>query len=217
MCLAIAPNSQCSNSLFSRVWRRLSSTPLRLFSFAALFHLLMGVGILIYSYVSAAQINTFVLLFGLAYGVLALLVFGFLLTWLPRNYALSPVHYGRYSSVYLLMMISLLMLEVASVSSLHWVQPAMWLFVPAWLLALQGLWQLHVWIKSGVEHFTRVLFMLFFVNAALLVFCALGYGFDLSMLEMLPYLSILVVWPITLLVIVFFVIRAPVSGRIVSV
>lgn len=217
MCLAIAANTQCSNSLFARAWRRMSSTPLRLFSFAALFHLLIGVGILTYSHVSATQINTFVLLFGLAFGVLALLIFGFLMTWLPRNFALSPVHYGRYSSVYLLMMISLLMLEMGSVSSLHWVQPAMWLLVPAWLLALQGLWQLHVWIKSGVEHITRVLFMLFLVNAALLVFGALGYSFDLPMLEMGPYLSIFVVWPITLLVTVFFVIKTPVSGRIVSV
>jgi len=217
MCLAIAPKSQCSNSLFSRVWRRLSSTPLRLFSFAVIFHLLVGAGVLIYSHVSGAQINTFVLLFGLAYGVLALLAFGFLLTWLPRNYALSPVHYGRYSSVYLLMMMSLLMLEVASVSSLHWVQPAMWLLVPAWLLALQGLWQLHVWMKPGVEHFTRVLFILLLLNSALLVFGVFGYGFDLPLLEMVPYLSIFVVWPITLLVTAFFVIKTPVSGRVVSV
>ncbi len=217
MCLAIAPNSQCSNSLFARVWRRLSSTPLRLFSFAAIFHLLIGAGILIYSHVSGAQINTFVLLFGLAYGVLALLVFGFLMTWLPRNYALSPVHYGRYSSVYLLMMISLLMLEMGSVSSFHWVQPGMWLLVPAWLLALQGLWQLHVWMKSNAEHFTRVLFILFLLNGALLVFAVPGYSIGLPMLELAPYLSIFVVWPITLLVIGFFVIKTPVSGRIVSV
>jgi len=217
MCLAIAPNSQCSNSLFARVWRRLSSTPLHLFSFAALFHLMIGTGILIYSHLSGAQVNTIVLLFGLAYGVLALLIFGFLMTWLPGNYALSPVHYGRYSSVYLLMMISLLMLEVGSLFSFHWIQPAMILLVPAWLLALQGLWQLHTWMKSNAEHFTRILFMLILLNGALLVFSVLGYSIDLPIMEMAPYLSIFVVWPIILLVIVFFVKKTPVSGRIISV
>ncbi len=109
------------------------------------------------------------------------------------------------------------MLEVGLVSSFHWVQPGMCLLIPAWLLALQGLWQLHVWMKSNAEHFTRVLFMLFLLNGALLVFAVPGYSIDLPILEMGPYLSIFVVWPITLLVIVYFVIKTPVSGRIVSV
>ena len=85
MCLAIAPNTQRSNSLFARTWRQISSTPLRLFSFAAILHLLIGAGILTYSYVSGIHINTSYLLFGLAYAVIALLIFGFLMTWLPKN------------------------------------------------------------------------------------------------------------------------------------
>ena len=140
------------------------------------------------------------------------------MTWLPKNYALSPVHYGRYSSVYLLMMVSLLMIEAGSVFGFHWLlQLGMWLLIPAWLLALQGLWQLHVWIKSSVEHFTSVLIMLLLLNGMLLVFSVFGGSIDMPVLDVVSFLSIFIIWPATLLVTAFFVIKTHTSGRTVSI
>lgn len=217
MCLAIAANTQRSNTLFARIWRRVALTPLRLFSFGAIVHLLIGAGILIYSSITDAQINTHALLSGFAYAVLALPVFGFLMTWLPRNFSLSPVHYGRYNSVYLITMISLLMIEFGAIFSHRWVEFGMLLLIPGWLIALQGLWNLHAWMRSSVEIFSRTLLMLLFLNCTMLVFSLLGYSVDLPMLKLLALLSVLLIWPVVLIVTAFLVIKAPDSGRIISI
>jgi hypothetical protein len=216
MCLAIAPNTQCSNGLFAKVWRRISLTPLRLFSFAAIFHLLAGSGILIYSDVSGVPVNKDALLSGFTYGVLALPVFGFLMTWWPKIHSLSPVHYGRYSSVYLFMMVSLIMLEAGSIFSIHLVELGMLLLIPGWMIALQGLWDLHGWIKSSAQHFSRALLMLLFLNAAILVYSVTEQYVDLPVPAIISYFLILFIWPIIFIVMAFYVIKTSSTGRIIS-
>ena len=47
MCLAVAPNKQSSNGVFSRIWRSVSATPLRLFTMCALAHALILGGLFI--------------------------------------------------------------------------------------------------------------------------------------------------------------------------
>jgi hypothetical protein len=217
MCLAIAPNTQCSHNLFARVWRRVAATPLRLFSFGAIVHLLVGTTILIYSHITDTQINTNVLLSGFSYGVLALPVFGFLMTWLPRACSLSPVHYGRYNSVYLLIMISLIIIEYGSIYSHRWSDLGILLLIPGWLIAMQGLWNLHIWMSSSVKDFSRVLLMLLFLNYAILIFSILAQSIDFSMPAIMPLLSIFLIWPIVLLITVFLVIKAPYSGRKITI
>lgn len=191
-------------------------TPLRLFSFGALFHLLIGAGIQLFSNITGTQINTHDLLFGFTYGLLALFVFGFLMTWLPKKYSLSPVHYGRYNSVYLFIMVSLIMIEYGSLFGQHWVKLGMWLLIPGWLIALQGLWNLHVWIKSSIESISLTLLILLFLNSAMVVISVLGKSANMLMPEMMSLISILLIWPLIMLVSIFLIIKAPRSGRVIA-
>lgn len=217
MCLAFSTSAQCSNNLFARVWRRIASTPLRLFSFGVIIHLLIGSAILVYADASGVPINTNILMSGFVYGVLALPVLGFLMTWLPKKYALSPVHYGRYNSVYLIFMIALIMIEYGSLFSQSWAEVGVWLLLPGWLIALQGLRHLHLWISASVEIFSGTLLILLFLNAALLVFNAFGHSVDLSMLTIMPLLSMLLFWPMIWVVTVLFVIKTAYSNRVISI
>jgi len=43
------------------------------------------------------------------------------------------------------------MFETGALFGDYWVDIGMWLFIPGWLVALQGLWNLNLWIKPGVE------------------------------------------------------------------
>lgn len=216
MCLAIGSSHQRSNHLLVKVWRQVALTPLRLFSFGALFHLFIGVGIQLYSNVTNTQINTNDLLFGFTYGLLALMVFGFLMTWLPKKYSLSPVHYGRYNSVYLFIMASLIMIEYGSLFSQSWVELGMWLLIPGWLIALQGLWNLHVWIRSDMEIISLTLLILLFFNGTMAVISVLFMSMNMLMPEMMPLISMLLVWPLILLVSTLLIIKAPRSGRVIA-
>lgn len=217
MCLAIAPGTQRSNNLITRGWRQVAATPLRLFLFGAIVHMLVGAGIVIYSNKTGSLLNTYALFYGFCYGVLALPVFGFLMTWIPGRYSLSPVHYGRYNSIYLIFMVSLITIEYGSLFSDSWSEAGMLLLIPGWLIALQGLWGLHSWINSGVAVYSRALLMLLGLNIAMLVIVALRQSIDLSISETTPLISILLVWPLVLLVTVFLVLKAPDSGRKISI
>jgi len=214
MCLAISSGSKCSNGLFSRIWRPVATTPLRLFSFATIFHLLVGGGILLYGDIGS-QPNTDVLLSGFVYGVLPLPILGFLITWIPENYALLPAHYARYNGIYLLVMISLVMLEIGAVSSGHWTVTGLLPLVAAWLLALQYLQNISNWIKPAASLFSRTLLMLFQLNCAILVLNIVGLIGDITFVKVLPYLSMLLVLPIILIVTVLFVIKTSGQGKVV--
>lgn len=216
MCLAIGSSHQCSNDPLSKAWRRVSLTPLRLFLFGVLLHLLIGIGIQLYSSYTSIRINTNDLLFGFTYGLLALTVFGYLMTWLPIKYSLSPVHYGRYNIVYLLIMASLIMIEYGSLFGQLWVELGMWLLIPAWLIALQGLWNMHVWISSDMEIVSMTLLILLFFNGGVLVISALGMSVRLLMPDTMSLLSMLLIWPLIVLVSTFLIIKAPHSGRVIA-
>ena len=217
MCLAIAPNTQPGNKLLARVWHQIALTPLRLFLFAASVHLLLGIGVLLYSDITNTQINTNALLSGFTFGVMALPAFGFLMTWLPRKCSLSPVHYGRYNSIYLLIMLSLIMIEAGSLFSQAWLDFGMMLLIPAWLLALQGLWNLHVWLSSSIKIISRILLMLLFLNSVMLVISVLGHNIEMPLSAVMPLLSLFVVWPIVMLVTLYLVMKATGSARIISI
>lgn len=217
MCLAIAPGTQCSNNLFTRIWRRVARTPLRLFSFAAIVHLLAGASILVYSNRTGVNVNVNTLLTGFSHGVLALPVFGFLMTWIPGRYSLSPVHYGRYNSVYLVFMISLLFIEYGSIFSDHFSEAGVLLLISGWLIALQGLWNMHSWMNTNVFTFSRALIMLLILNGGILIISAVGQGVDLPVAEIMSLSSLLLVWPAILVITAFLVIKAPGSGRKISI
>lgn len=216
MCLAIAPNTHVSNNLLARVWRQIALTPLRLFLFAAIIHLILGIGMLLYNQITNSQLRTDALLSGFTFGILALPAFGFLMTWLPEKCSLSAVHYGRYSSIYLLLMLSLIMIEVGSLFNPAWFDVGMMLLVPAWLLALQGLWNLHVWLNSSIKIISKTLLILLFLNGVMLVFSVLGQMTGLPLSAMMSLLSLFLVWPLVMLVILYLVFKAPDSVRIIS-
>ena len=157
MCLAIAPNSQCSNGLFARTWRQISSTPLRLFSFGAGLHLALNTGLVAYSIAIDVQLNVNAIINAFLYGIVALLVYGCLMTWLPKKYALSPVHHGRYNSVYLLMFIALLTLETGTLISDELVTAGIVLLIPGWIIAFQGIQNIHSWLQPQAQTVSRVI------------------------------------------------------------
>jgi hypothetical protein len=170
MCLAIAPNSQCSNGLFARTWRQISSTPLRLFSFGAGLHLALNTGLVAYSVVIDVQLNVNAIINAFLYGIVALLVYGCLMTWIPKKYALSPVHHGRYNSVYLLMFIALLTLETGALISDELVTAGIVLLIPGWIIAFQGIQNIHSWIQTQAQTVSRaILFLLLVILTCLLL------------------------------------------------
>ena len=216
MCLAIAPNTQASNNLFSRSWSHIAATPLKLLSFGAIIHLLIGAGILIYSSKTGADINTNIFLIGFTYAVVPLLVFGFLLTWLPRRHSLSPVHYGRYNSIYLFTMLSLVLLEFASISNEHLALSGMLLLLPAWLIALQGLWEMHSWIKSNLQKISILLLTLLSLVLATLIITILERYTGILSLHTVPVITLSLLWPAIFILSILLIIKAPAKSRIIS-
>lgn len=217
MCLAIAPNRKVSNGVFSRVWRAVSSTPLRLLSFCALMHALILGGLFIHKLTAASLVNMHAFMLGISFGIAALLAYGYLLTWIPRKYSLSPVHYGRYNLIYLFMMIALAVLEIGIFFSSSWILAGMLLFIPAWLVALQSLWNLHIWINSDVQLLSKILMLLLSFNFINLCLSILGLIFSASMLTTLATsASTLLVWPSLVAAALIFLLTAPAKGRVIS-
>ena len=225
MCLAIAPNRKLSNGVTSRMWRAVSSTPLRLLSFCALIHSLVLGGLLMHNMAAGSLVNMHVYMFGLTYGILALLAFGYILNWIPRKYSLSPVHFGRYNLIYLFMMIALGILEIgiffssifSSIFSSNWILAGMLLFIPAWLVALQSLWNLHTWINSDAQQPSKILMLLLSLNFINLSLSLLGQIFSASMLTTLATSSsALLVWPLLVVAALILILTAPAKGRVIS-
>lgn len=216
MCLAIAPNRKLSNGLISRSWRAISSTPLRLFSFCALTHSLLLGSMLIYDVATGSLLSMHAYVFGLTYGILALLAFGYLLSRIPRNYSLSPVHFGRYSVIYLLMMIALAVLEIGIFFSSNWILAGMLLFIPPWLLALQGIWNLHIWINTNAQLLSKILMSLLMLNFINLSLSILGQILSASLLTTLVISSTLLVWPMLVAATLILLLTAPAKGRVIS-
>ena len=147
---------------------------MRLLSFCALIHALI-LGALFLNELAAGRVpDLAAYLSGLSYGILALLAFGHLLTWLPKKYSQSPIHYGRYNSIYLLMMTGLGILEAGIFLGNSWPLIGMFLLVPAWLVALQGLRNVHIWINSESQSWSRQLLWLLSVNFVLLILSIAG-------------------------------------------
>ena len=217
MCLAIAPNQQCSNGLVSRAWRIISSTPLRLFSFCALFHLLILGILFIHQATTDAYINKHAFAYGFTYGILALLAFGYLLTWLPKKYSLPPIHYGRYNLIYLFMMIGLGFLEVGILTSSKLVFAGMLLLIPGWLMTFQCLRNIHIWINSRVQRISRVLMLLLSLNFINLCLSVLGQYVNASKLTaLITSSSILLIWPLLIATAFTLLLYAPAKGRVIS-
>lgn len=217
MCLAIAPSSQSSNGLFARSWRHIAATPLKLLSFGAIIHLLIGAGIMIHSSHTGSQININPLMTGFTYGVVPLFVFGFLLTWLPRKYSLSPVHYGRYNIVYLFSMAALILLELASMFNDHWALAGILLLIPGWIITLQSLHDMHSWIKSNVQIFSRLLLILLLLNLAILLIRILEQNTTILVFDGTLLISMSIIWPLVLVLAALLVVKAPAKNRIISV
>ena len=217
MCLAVAPNRQCNNGFLSRVWRRISSTPLRLLSFCALVHSLILLSLFAYTTATALPIDTSAYTFALAYGIVALLAFGCLLTWLPGKYSLSPVHYARYNAIYLFMMAGLTLVAVGILLGNNWLFGGMLLFIPAWLIAVQTLWQAHTWLNTSAQSVSRVLILLLCANFLGLGLSIAGQVFDAYTLARLASsTSLLLVWPVLSLAAVILLWIAPARRRVIS-
>lgn len=218
MCLAIAPNSQCSNSLFARTWRQISSTPLRLFSFGAGLHLALNTGLVAYSVVIDVQLNVNAIINAFLYGIVALLVYGCLMTWLPKKYALSPVHHGRYNSVYLLMFIALLTLETGALISDELVTAGIVLLIPGWIIAFQGILNIHSWLQPQAQTVSRVI--LFFL---LVILTSLLLSIVISMSDNYQYLAItlasvnVISWLMIMVALKILLSKAPEKVRAITV
>jgi hypothetical protein len=217
MCLAIAPNQQCSNGIIGRVLRIISSTPLRLFSFCALIHSLILGSLYIHNATTGAYINKYAFTSGLTYGILALLAFGYLLTWLPRKHSLPPIHYGRYSTIYLFMMVGLGFLEAGIFAGNKLIFAGMFLLIPGWLMTFQCLWNIHIWINSGAQQINRVLMLLLSLNLITLGLSVLGQYVSASKLATLATLSSTVlIWPLLIATTLILLLNAPDKGRVIS-
>lgn len=217
MCLAVAPNKQSSNGVLSRIWRNVSATPFRLLTICALAHTLILGGLFLRDVSANHAFDTHTYMFALSFGILALFGFGYLLTWLPRKYSLSPVHYARYNSIYLFMMTGLLVLETGIIFGGNWAVIGMLLLIPAWLIALQSLWNLHIWMNAGAQKVSRLMMLLVSLNFIYLNVSVLGPLFNAESLPILATtFSTVLVWPgffIATLVLIFI---APAKGRIIS-
>lgn len=222
MCLAIAPNRQPNNSLLSRSWHNIASSPLRLFSFAALFHLLITIGIMAHSSITGTDINIQALITGLSFALVPLVMFGFLLTWVPQKHSIPPVHYGRYNIIYLFFMSALILLELGSLISNNLIVTGMLLLLPAWVIALQSVWYMHSWVRSDAQIFSKLLLLLLILNLVILVIEISGQFSDVLLfagiaLVSLTILSSTILWSLVLIFSVLLVTRAPARGRVISI
>ena len=218
MCLAIAPNSQCSNSLFARTWRQISSTPLRLFSFGAGLHLALSAGLVAYSFVMDVQLNVNAIINAFLYGIVALVVYGCLMTWLPKKYALSPVHHGRYNSAYLLIFIALLALETGALISDELVTAGMALLVPGWIIAFQGIQDIHSWIQSQVQAVSRViLFLLLVILTSLLLSLVVSMSDNYQYLATTLASANVISWLMIMVALKMLLSKAPEKVRVITV
>ena len=217
MCLAIAPDQKLNKSFFSRLWRIVSSTPLRLFSFCALIHSLVLGALFMHNTAAGVHIDLHAYMFGFTYGILALPVLGYLLTWLPKKYSLSPVHYGRYNTIYLLMMFGLGGLEAGIFFSNNWILAGMLLLLPAWLFSLQCLRDMHIWLNSDTQNTSRVLMLLLVFNFINMNLSILARFFGSSELAILAASSsIIFIWPSLVVSAVVLLLNAPAKGRVIS-
>lgn len=217
MCLAIAPYKNSSSGIFSRLWRTVSLSPLRLLSFCALIHSVLLGGLLIDDITTAAVINIHAYMFVLSFGLLAPLAFGYLLTSLPGKYSLSPVHYGRYNTMYLFMMCGLGIFEAGLFFGNHWIFVGELLLIPAWLIGLQSMWNLHNWANSEAQQFSRPVMLLLLFHFICLCLSFLGQIYHVSTLTALAISSsIFLVWPVLFVAVLVLVLKAPAKGRIIS-
>ena len=109
------------------------------------------------------------------------------------------------------------MIEYGLLFAQPWVERGMWLLIAGWLIALQGLWNLHVWIKSDMEMVSLTLLILLFLNGVMAVISVLAKSTNMLMPEMMPLLSMLLIWPLILLVSIFLIIKAPRSARVIVI
>lgn len=217
MCLAIAPDNRSNNGIIARVWRLVSSSPFRLLGVCALVHSLVLGGLLLYDITAAGDTNVAAYLFGLTYGIFSLLAFGYILTLLPQKYSLSPVHYGRYNTIYLFMMTGLGVLEAGIFFDSHWIFTGMLLLVPAWLIALQSVKHLHTWMNSAVHQLGQALRLLLSLNFITLGLSLTGQFYSAGILVILALsFSIFLVWPLLIGVSLALVYSSPAKGRAVS-
>ncbi|HEB81985.1 MAG TPA: hypothetical protein ENJ11_03885 [Gammaproteobacteria bacterium] len=220
MCLAIGHCGQRSNGPFARVWRRVSETPLRLFSLSAAFHLLLIITILVYADANDMPPGSVALFAVLLYGIAAFPVFGALLTGLPKKYALSPVHYARYTGIYLLMFVALLILEAGILLGDALLITGMCLLLPAWLLSLRAISNIHEWLPADRQVFSRIILLLLVaqfagLGFALLVTLVPGTVTDRHELVLILAPTSLLVWLAVMLLFMRLMNTAPQHVRVV--
>jgi len=119
------------------------------------------------------------------------------------------------------MMIALGILEIgiffSSIFSSNWILAGMLLFIPAWLVALQSLWNLHTWINSDAQQLSKILMLLLSLNFINLSLSLLGQIFSASMLTTLATSSsALLVWPLLVVAALILILTAPAKGRVIS-
>jgi len=216
MCLAIAPRSKSNAGWFSKIWSSVAATPLRLFIFAAMFHLLVIIVMLIYGFHSGLQLQLNHLLSEFTYGILVLPIAGFLMTWLPARYGLSPVYYSRYNFIYLIFMLALTLIETGLVFNVRLTEAGLWLLIFGWLITLPVLWALHGWLPERVQTISRTLMITLFFNGFLLVLNVVGLIINSHILLMLPWLTLVLIWPPVVMSILLLVVKAPEKTRVIN-
>ncbi len=192
MCLAIAPEKVKNNGFFSRLWRPVSRTPVRLLGFAAGLHSLILLALFLY--LPDTSETSYGLLFAGIYGVPALASFGYLLQRFPHWASRSPVHYVRYNSIYLMAMSALLLLEAGLFSGTAWLIAGSAMLTLTWLYGTHTLRLIAFWAHNRQNSLRFIIAMLYTGALGSLVMTA-GLFLQHPHLIQIGLLLSAIIWP----------------------
>jgi len=152
VCLAISANSGQRSGPIGQAWGRISHNPFRLFVFAAVSHGIVIAGMAKTGIAADGLALSFLILIGLV----PLPLLGYALSRMPRWLVQSPVHYGWYFGVFLLVMLALSMLEAGILLGVGWWFGGLLLLALAWVLGIHPLWWMSRMARSRYGTLVRV-------------------------------------------------------------
>lgn len=151
MCPA-SPNRRQQAGVLGKAWGRIAHNPFRLFVFAALSH-----GVIVTAmFEGGAATDDLSLSFLILVGLVPLPVLGYALSRMPAWLAQSPVHYGWYFGVFLLVMLALSMLEAGMLLGLGWWFGGLLLLALAWVLGIHPLWWMSRMARSDCGRYAQL-------------------------------------------------------------
>lgn len=145
MCLAIGHKDPVNRGVVSSAWWFIACSPLRLYSFSALFHSLILLLLSIGGLLNSASATMYVLAVVLVFGMLGWVALGLILEMFPRWYRTSVSDYSVFGLSHNLAFIALLLLELSMVKLGIWLPGGLILLVLAWLITLRNIRWIYLW------------------------------------------------------------------------